>query len=64
MTKQEILNWFNGVCAGIRAEYENGATIRDYMFDKKDLSRMLDKYNNKCLCFDCVHTKFVQRRKK
>ena len=47
MTKQEILNWFNNVCAGIRAEYENGASIRDYKFDEEDLGRMLDRYYNK-----------------
>ena len=45
MTKQEILQWFNNVCAGIRAEYEGGASIRDYNVDEKDLSRMLDSFS-------------------
>lgn len=46
MTKQEILQWFNAVCAGIRAEYENGASPRDYGFDEEDLSKMLDSFQN------------------
>jgi len=32
-----IVGWFEAVCAGIRAEYENGASHRDIGRDKEHL---------------------------
>lgn len=38
---KEIHTFFKVVCDGIRAEYENGASERDFDIDKQTLDRLL-----------------------
>lgn len=51
---QEIIDWFEIVCKGIRAEYEEGASHRDLEIDKNTLAGLLGEYyenqetNNDC----------------
>ncbi len=41
MNEQDILEWFELVCEGIRAEYELGASHRDLETDKETLLELL-----------------------
>lgn len=41
MNKQDIVEWFEMVCEGIRAEYESGASHRDLEIDKETLLELL-----------------------
>ena len=41
MNKQDIINWFEIVCSGIRSEYEDGWSHRDLETDKETLSELL-----------------------
>lgn len=41
MNEQDILEWFEIICEGIRAEYEFGASHRDLETDKETLLELL-----------------------
>ena len=41
MNKQDIINWFEIVCNGIRSEYRDGWSHRDLETDKETLSELL-----------------------
>jgi len=43
LPQQDIIDWFEMVCGGIRAEYESGWSHRDLEIDKKILLDMLEK---------------------
>lgn len=40
--KQDIIEWFEMVCEGIRDEYEQGASHRSLNTDKETLLEMLE----------------------
>ena len=41
-TPAVIVRWFDMVCRGIRAEYEDGASERDLIIDKNTLLELLE----------------------
>lgn len=41
---ENIVEWFEMVCKGIREEYENGASTRDLERDKKTLENELYRF--------------------
>jgi len=41
--KENIVEWFEMVCEGIRDEYEQGASHRDLNTDKETLAELLEE---------------------
>jgi len=41
---EHIIEWFELVCKGIRAEYEQGSSCRDLEVDRITLARLLREY--------------------